>query len=50
MNPILALVGSVVVIDAVSPKTISEVLRQHKVETALGLLWLAVHLFWSEAP
>lgn len=50
MNPVLALVGAVVVIDAVAPTTITAVLRKHKTEAALGLLWLAVHILWEDAP
>lgn len=45
----LALVGAVVAIDiaakATGDKTISEVLRDNRLEAAIGMAWLAVHVF-----
>jgi hypothetical protein len=44
VNPILALVGAIVVIDVVSPVTITAVLRRNRAEAYIGLAWLAVHI------
>lgn len=43
-NPILALVGAVVVIDTIAPETITKVLRRNRAEAYIGILWLAVHV------
>lgn len=49
----LALVGAVVAIDIVAKvadaKTITQVLRDNRGEAAIGLLWLTVHIYKSEA-
>lgn len=51
---VLVLVGAIVAIDlaakATGEKTISEVLRDNKSEAAIGLLWLAVHVFKRGEP
>lgn len=49
----LALVGAVVAIDLAAKvtggKTITAVLRANKGEAAIGLVWLTVHIYKSEA-
>lgn len=46
--PVLALVGSVVLIDTVAKltgnDTITNVLRRNRLEAFIGITWLAVHL------
>lgn len=48
----LAMVGCVVAIDIAAKlageKTITRVLRDNKAEAAIGLLWLAVHVFGAD--
>lgn len=49
----LALVGAVVAIDIVAKtvgdRTITQVLRENRGEAAIGLAWLIVHVYKSEA-
>lgn len=50
MNPVLALVGAVVIIDALCERSITSVLRRNRGETLAAGLWLFVHLAKDEEP
>jgi hypothetical protein len=47
-NPVLLLVGAIVVIDLACQEPITTVLRRNRAEAALGIAWLALHI--SKAP
>ena len=44
LNPVLALVGAVVLIDVVCHEPITAVLRRNRAEAFIGIAWLAVHV------
>lgn len=44
LDPILALAGAVVLIDTVSPMTITKVLRRNRIEAYVAMVWLVVHV------
>jgi hypothetical protein len=43
-NPMLALIGAIVIIDAIFPETITTVLRRNRAEAYIGITWLALHV------
>jgi hypothetical protein len=47
-NPVLLMVGAVVLIDLACEEAITTVLRRNRAEAALGIAWLALHV--SKAP
>lgn len=44
VNPVLALVGAVVLIDVFAHETITKVLRRNRAEAFIGITWLVVHV------
>lgn len=43
-NPVLLLVGAVVVIDLACEEPITAVLRRNRAEAAIGIAWLVAHV------